>query len=83
MASDSSRTERATPHKREDERKKGNIFQSKDAVSALSLLAMVLLIRMAGGPVLSGMKSVLVDSYGSLATVNRLTVLDASNIFGR
>jgi flagellar biosynthetic protein FlhB len=83
MASDLSRTERATPHKRDDERKKGNIFQSKDAISALSLLAMVLLIRMAGAPLLSGMKNVLQDSYGSLATMSKLTVLDASNIMGR
>jgi flagellar biosynthesis protein FlhB len=83
MASDLSRTERATPRKREDERKKGNIFQSRDAVSALSLLAMILLIRMAGGPLLSGMKNVLQDSYGSLATMNHLTALDASNIMGR
>ncbi len=83
MASDSSRTERATPRKREDERKKGNIFQSKDAVSALSLLALTLLLRLAGGPLISGMKRVLLDGYGSLATVDRLTAMDASAILGR
>jgi len=83
MASDSGRTERATPHKREDERKKGHIFQSKDAVSAFSLLTLILLLRMAGGPVLSGMKHVLQDSYLSLATVDRLTAMDASSIMGQ
>lgn len=33
-----SKTEKATPKKREDERKKGNVFLSKDAVSIASLL---------------------------------------------
>ncbi len=37
---DSNKTEKATPKKREDERKKGNIFQSKDVISAASILAL-------------------------------------------
>ena len=36
---DSSKTEKATPKKRRDERKKGNIFFSNDAVSVVVLLA--------------------------------------------
>ena len=83
MAGDSSRTERATPRKREDERKKGNIFQSKDAISAISLLAMILLLRMGGGPLLAGMKRVLLEGYGSLGTVDHLTAMDASSIMSR
>ncbi len=83
MASDASRTEKATPRKREDERKKGNIYQSKDAVSVLSLLVLILLVRLAGGPIIDGMKRVVLDSYGSLAAVDRMTALDASNIMGR
>lgn len=47
MAADSSKTEKATPKKREDERKKGNIFQSSDVVSALSILALFLVLKMA------------------------------------
>ena len=34
-----SKTEKATPKKRRDERKKGNVFQSNDVVSVFSLLA--------------------------------------------
>lgn len=37
---DSSKTEKATPKKREDERKKGNVFQSTDVISAFSVLAL-------------------------------------------
>ena len=33
------KTEKATPKKRRDERKKGNVFMSKDAVAVASLLA--------------------------------------------
>ena len=32
------KTEKATPKKRRDERKKGNVFMSKDAVAVVSLL---------------------------------------------
>lgn len=42
---DSSKTEKATPKKRRDERKKGNIFFSNDAVSIVVLLAGFLVLR--------------------------------------
>ena len=43
---DSSKTEKATPKKREDERKKGNIFQSSDVVSAFSILAIFVVLKL-------------------------------------
>ena len=47
---DGSKTEKATPKKRRDERKKGNIFLSQDAVSVATLLTSAcLLIAMADG----------------------------------
>ena len=39
MADSGSRTEKATPKKRRDERKKGNIFSSKDIVTVVSIFA--------------------------------------------
>ena len=49
---DSSKTEKATPKKRRDERKKGNIFFSNDAVSVVVLLASFGVIQlMASGAV--------------------------------
>ncbi len=45
MPSDS-KTEKATPKKREDERKKGNLFQSRDVVSALSILVIFSVLRL-------------------------------------
>lgn len=41
-----SKTEEATPKKREDERKKGNIFQSEDVVSSLSILFVFLILKL-------------------------------------
>ena len=41
---DSSKTEKATPKKRRDERKKGNVFLSQDAVSVATLLASVFVL---------------------------------------
>lgn len=46
---DSNRTEQATPKKLRDERKKGNVFLSKDASSiAILLISFVILSKMAG-----------------------------------
>jgi flagellar biosynthetic protein FlhB len=41
---DSSKTEKATPKKRRDERKKGHVFLSKDAVSVVTLIGSVAVI---------------------------------------
>ena len=83
MAVDSSRTERATPRRREEERKKGNIFVSKDAISALSLLALIVLLRMAGQPLIDGMKNMLLDGYASLASTERITAVEASSMMSK
>lgn len=45
-ASASEKTEKATPKRREDERKKGNLFQSSDVISAVSILTIFLALRM-------------------------------------
>ncbi len=42
---DQSKTERATPKKRSDERRKGNVFLSKDAVSVATLFAGIVMLR--------------------------------------
>jgi len=47
MAADSSKTEQATPKKREDERKKGNVFQSSDVISAVSIVSLFYTIKVA------------------------------------
>ncbi|HHW46753.1 MAG TPA: flagellar biosynthesis protein FlhB [Clostridiales bacterium] len=46
MPSAESRTEKATPKKRRDERKKGNVFQSKDIASSLCLLTCFIVLKL-------------------------------------
>ena len=46
---DSSKTEKATPKKRRDERKKGHIFFSNDAVSVVVMLASFFTLYVTGG----------------------------------
>lgn len=45
------KTEKATPKKRRDERKKGHVFMSKDAVSVATLVGGVLILRMTFGTI--------------------------------
>ena len=46
MAQDPSKTEKATPKKRRDERKKGNVFMSQDATLVATLFAAILMLRL-------------------------------------
>ena len=50
MAGDS-KTEKATPKKRRDERKKGNVMMSKDVVAVATLLGTLVMLRVMGGVV--------------------------------
>ena len=72
MAGDS-KTEKATPKKRRDERKKGNVMMSKDAVAVVTLIGSLLMIQMMGGVMLDQIRELfrLCFSYmgpGSVAT---------------
>ena len=48
MAGDS-KTEKATPKKRRDERKKGNVMMSKDVVAVATLIGTLVMLRVMGG----------------------------------
>ena len=58
MAGDS-KTEKATPKKRRDERKKGNVMMSKDAVAVATLIGSLFMIQMMGGVILQQVKDLL------------------------
>lgn len=45
---DGEKTEKATPHKRQESRKKGNVFKSLDLCTAVSLLAFFIYFRVSG-----------------------------------
>lgn len=49
---DASKTEKATPKRRRDERKKGNVFLSQDAVAVVSLIATCFTLFLMAGSIL-------------------------------
>ncbi len=74
MAADSSKTEKATPKKREDERKKGNIFQSSDVISSLSILALFYTLKIIFPFLYKYMSNMVVKYVAYTKTVNTLSV---------
>lgn len=75
------KTEKATPKKRKDERKKGNVFLSKDAVTAVSLIASFYALKMFAPSIFSNLQD-LVKRYISLAGSKELFLAsDISTIF--
>ena len=51
-----SKTEKATPKKRRDERKKGNVFLSQDAVAVVTLLGSFSVFWMMSGRIAEQLK---------------------------
>lgn len=80
MSQDGGKTERATPRKRSDERKKGNIFQSRDVVTAFSLLGMMYLMRMGGGLLIERLAEMMRESLGAIGGVQQLGLRDAAGM---
>ena len=63
MAGDS-KTEKATPKKRRDERKKGNVMMSKDVVAVATLLGTLVMLRVMGGVVNEQANNVFQTCFG-------------------
>lgn len=72
MAGDS-KTEKATPKKRRDERKKGNVFQSKDVITAFSILAIFFTLKLIFPFIYNYMKNFLIKYIGYIKTTKELT----------
>lgn len=63
-----SKTEKATPKKRRDERKKGNVLMSKDAVAVAMLIGSLFMVQMMGGVFLTRIRSLLNLCFGYIAS---------------
>lgn len=76
MAGDS-KTEKATPKRRRDERKKGNVLMSKDAVAVATLIGSLFMAQMMGGIILERFQWVLNTcfSYIALGTVGAIPAI--------
>ena len=75
------KTEKATPKKRKDERKKGNVFLSRDAVTAVSLIASFYALKIFAPSIFTNVQD-LVRRYISLAGTKEVFLAsDISTIF--
>ncbi len=81
MADQSGKTEKATEQKRRDERKKGNIFQSKDITSAVTLLACVFVLRIAGSFLYTSLRDIVTKGSLSVSFSGNLSPKTASLLF--
>lgn len=68
-----SKTEKATDKKRRDERKKGNIFLSKDIITLVSLLGMFFVMKLYFPQMYVGIKKYLIDYINYTAEKSDIT----------
>ena len=68
------KTEKASQHKRQEERKKGNIFQSKDLITGVMILASFFALRMLMDYMLTRFNNALSENIFVGATVEAFTV---------
>ncbi|MEG1244030.1 MAG: EscU/YscU/HrcU family type III secretion system export apparatus switch protein, partial [Oscillospiraceae bacterium] len=76
-----SKTEKASPKKRKDERKKGNVYKSQDIVNALTILAAFVGLDLMFPKIFQYMSQNMYKYLTSIKTVTELTVDSAVDIF--
>jgi len=64
---DSSKTEKATPKKRRDERKKGNVMMSKDVISVATLIGSLVMLKVMSGVVSEQAEGLFTTCFGFIA----------------
>jgi flagellar biosynthetic protein FlhB len=71
---ESNKTEKATPKKRRDERKKGNAFQSKDLISVVVLIVGFFILSRLGGFITEQIKNLYVSQLARIDSLHTLSV---------
>jgi flagellar biosynthetic protein FlhB len=75
------KTEKASDKKKKDERKKGNIFQSKDITSSLGLIGIFVFLRIIGPFLFSYIKKITIDYLNMTLQFKSLNIKEASGFF--
>ena len=75
------KTEKATPKRKQDERKKGNVFQSREVVTVFSLLAAFYGLRLLSPYVLGALERGITDFFYRAGTVQQLAMSDMTLYF--
>lgn len=79
MAGD--KTEKATPKRKQDERKKGNIFQSQEVIVVFSLLATFYGLKLLGPFILTTLENSITDFWGLAGTVDAIGISEVNAYF--
>ncbi len=77
---ETNKTEKATPKKKKDERKKGNAFQSKDVVSVVTLIIGFVLISKLGGFILAQIRELYLGELEKMGGLYAMTIPSALQI---
>lgn len=75
------KTEKATPKRKQDERKKGNIFQSQEVVVVFSLLATFYGLRLLGPMIVTELENCMMEFFGRASTMTELGTPEAMKFF--
>ncbi len=81
MAGGGERTEQATPKRRRDERRKGNVFTSTELGLLVGLLAVVYVLQLLGGTIMDALAGGFTRFWSAAATVTELTGADMPSTF--
>ncbi len=73
MASDE-KTEKATPKKRRDQRKKGNVATSKDVIAVASLVGCFYCLQMLFPTIYKSLREMMIFQISSVATIDELSL---------
>ena len=71
---ETNKTEKATPKKKRDERKKGNAFQSRDVISVVILIVGFVLISKLGGFIMVQVKGLYLNDLQKMGDLYELTI---------
>ena len=71
---ETNKTEKATPKKKRDERKKGNAFQSREVVSVVTLIVGFVLISKLGSFIMMQVKELYFDELSNMKGMYDLTI---------
>ena len=77
----SEKTEKATPKRKQDERKKGNVFQSQDVTIVFSLLATFFGFKMLAPSILNSIELSPTEFLGLAGSMKEVTMADARTFF--
>lgn len=75
------KTEKATPKKRSDQRKEGNIFQSKEVIIAVSLIVSFLAFRLLFPLIKKTLSDTMREFFSLAGTQKEFTIADGSKFF--